>query len=120
MAVPEFRQSTTGKFLKIFGQKVQKSPNLTQNRKLDIFFLIREELKDKVYTLLLGFGGRLIDWDGLEVPVITFLAILAAPPGPASGLRAGLAGRKFFDLRSKIFIFRQFFFQKHFKLVSGA
>ena len=63
--------------------------------------MVHKEIKDKFYTLLLGFWGRLIDWDGLEVPVITLLASLAAPPGLANGLRAGLAGRKKFDLRSK-------------------
>ena len=43
------------------------------------FFLLREELINKLYTLLLGLSGRPIDWNGLEVPVITFLAIFGRP-----------------------------------------
>jgi hypothetical protein len=36
-------------------------------------------------------------WDGLEVPVITFLAILAAPPGLAACDPARLAKKNIFD-----------------------
>ena len=54
----------------------------------------------------------MIVWDGLEVPVVTFLAILAAPAGPTSGLRAGRAGRKKFrPVVEKIFFDK--FFQKN-------
>jgi len=49
------------------------------------YILLCEELKDKVYTLLLGFGGRLIDWNGLEVKLLRFYPFWP----PRRGLRAG-------------------------------
>jgi len=64
----------------------------------------------------------LIVSDGLEVPVITFLAILAALAGPTSGLRAGRAGRKNFRpaVEKNNFSPKIFFFKNNFKLVPVA
>ena len=78
------------------------------------YILLREELQDQFYPLLLGFWGGPIVWHGLEVPIffLSFLAILAAPASPARGLRAGRAGRNFFRPAPKFF--REFFLSKLF------